>query len=146
MKVILLQYVDGLGKAGDIKEVKNGYGLNFLLPEGLAELATPQTIKQAEKFIAKRAKEFEALATDLKAAATALEGQRITIKTKAEGNKLFGSVGREEIAAALKVAGKSVEVKMIVLDKPIKEIGTFAGTVNFGHGIKAAFEVIVEAE
>lgn len=146
MKVILLQNVDGLGKAGDIKEVKTGYGLNFLLPEGFAELATPQTIKQAEKFIAKRAKELEAVIAGLKAKAAAVEGKKVAIKTKAENGKLFGSIGREEIAAALSAQGAETDAKSIVVPKPFKEVGSFAAEANFGHGVKASFEVSIEAE
>jgi large subunit ribosomal protein L9 len=146
MKVILLESVSGLGKAGDIKEVKSGYGLNYLLPEGLAELATPQTVKQAERFIAKRAAELEKVTAELRTMAQGVEGRQVKIKTKAENGKLFGSVGREEIAAALAAVGASVEAKMVIIDKPIKEIGTWAVAVDFGHGVKASCEAVVEAE
>lgn len=146
MKVILLEDVDRLGKAGDIKEVKVGYGLNFLLPEGLAELATPKTIKQAEKFIAKRAKELASVLTELKAKAAGIEGKKIVIKTKTEKGKLFGSVGREEIAAALTALGVVVDKKEVIIDKPIKEVGTFKCEAHFGHGIKAVYEVMIESE
>ena len=146
MKVILLESVNGLGKAGDIKEVKSGYGLNYLLPEGLAELATPQLVKQAERFIAKRALEMDKVTAELRTMAQGVEGRQVKIKTKAENGKLFGSVGREEIAAALAAVGAAVETKMVVIEKPIKEVGTFPVTVDFGHGVKASCEAVIEAE
>lgn len=145
MKVILLQEVKGLGKAGDIKEVRNGYGLNFLLPEGLAELATPSAVKQAERFIAKRSKELESIIADLKTRAMAIEGRTVAVKAKAEDGKLFGSVGREEIATALSVMNIDIDTKAIVIGKPFRETGVFAATADFGHGVQASFEVSVEA-
>ncbi|MDP3957697.1 MAG: 50S ribosomal protein L9 [bacterium] len=146
MKVILLQDVERFGKAGDVKEVRNGYGFNFLLPQGLAEFATSQAVKQVEKLIAKHRKEIEGTVTDSKAKAAALEGKQVLIKSKAEKDKLFGSVGREEITAALQVMGITIDVKVIMIEKPLKEVGTFPVEANFGHGVKAAFTVVIEAE
>ena len=147
MKVILLQDVERFGKAGDVKEVRNGYGFNFLLPRGLAEFATPQAVKQVEKLIAKRRKELEGTVADFKAKAAALEGKQVMIKMKAdEKGKLFGSVGRKEVAVALKEAGIEADAKIIVIEKPFKEIGAFPVEANFGHGVKAIFTVVVEAE
>jgi len=146
MKVILLQDVERFGKAGDVKEVRNGYGFNFLLPRGLAEFATPQAVKQVEKLIAKRRKDIEGTVADYKAKAAALEGKQALIKMKAEKGKLFGSVGQEEVAAALKETGVEVDAKIIVIEKPFKEIGTFSVEAHFGHGVKTTFTVVIEAE
>ncbi len=147
MKVILLQDVARVGKAGDIKEVKNGYAFNFLLPEGLAEVATPQLVKQAEKFIAKRKQELEAAVIDLKTKASAVSGRSVRVKTKAEENgKLFGSIGKSEIALALESTGVSIDAQAIVLTKPFKEVGSFPVEADFGHGVKASFELTIEAE
>lgn len=146
MKVILLQDVARFGKAGEIKEVRNGYGFNFLLPEGLAEFATPQAIKQAEKMIAKNRKESEEAAAAAKSKAKELEGKEVVIKTKVEKEKLFGSIGREEIVAALSVMGVEVDAKVIVLPKPFKKAGTFPVEAHFGHDVKATFSVVIEAE
>jgi len=146
MKVILLADVKGLGKAGDIKEVKNGYGFNFLLPEGLADLATPGAIKQAERFVAKRKEEVVKTTEESRAVATALSGKKVVIKSKAEKGKLFGSVGREEIAAALEGMGIKVDKAVIALEKALKEVGVFPLSADFGHGVQASFEVIIESE
>ncbi len=146
MKVILLQDIPKLGKAGEVKEVRSGYGFNFLLPEGLVELATPGAIKQAEKIIAKKKTDAAQATAESKAKAEAINGKTITIKTKAEKGKLFGSVGADEIAAAVSATGTEIEARHIALEKPLKEVGTFAVEAHFGNDIKAKFEVTIEAE
>lgn len=146
MKVILLQDVENFGKAGEVKEVRSGYGFNFLLPQGLAEFATPSAVKEAEKMIARRNKDVDALLLVAKKQSSDLAGKKITIKSKAENGKLFGSIGSEEVAGALKDAGMEVDAKFIVIKKAFKEVGTFPVEANFGHDIKASFEVTIEAE
>lgn len=146
MKVILLADVKGLGKAGDIKEVKSGYGFNYLLPEGLADLATPGAIKKAERFVAKRKEEIAKTTEENRALSASLSGKKVTIKSKAEKGKLFGSVGREEIAVALEAMDIKVSKEVIVLDKALKEVGEFPVSADFGHGVKAAFTVLIESE
>lgn len=146
MKVILLEDVKGLGKAGDIKEVKNGYAFNFLLPEGRADMATPGVLKQAQRFIAKRKKEESENIEGSKAQAAALSGKKVEIKTKAENGKLFGSVGAAEIITALEAQGIKVDAKNLSVEKGFKEVGTFPVEAHFGHGVKASFEVVIAAE
>ena len=146
MKVILLADVKGLGKALDIKDVKDGYGFNYLLPEGLADLATPGAQKQAAAFVAKRKEELVKGAEENRAIADALSSKKVIIKSKAEKGKLFGSVGREEIAAALEAQGINLDKQTIVLEKAIKEVGVYPLSVDFGHDVKASFELTIEAE
>lgn len=146
MKVILLEDVKGLGKALDVKEVKNGYGFNYLLPEGLADLATPGALKQAQMFVAKRKEESAKMAQESRVLADSLSGKKVVIKSKAEKGKLFGSVGREEVATALEAMGIKVGKQAIVLEKALKEVGEFALSADFGHGVKASFELVIEAE
>ena len=146
MKVILLEDVKGLGKALDVKEVKNGYGFNYLLPEGLADLATPGALKQAARFVAKRKEESAKLTGEHRAVADTLSGKKVVIKSKAENGKLFGSVGQEEIVSALEAMGIKVNKQVIVLEKALKETGEFALTADFGHGVKASFELVIQAE
>lgn len=146
MKVILLEDVRNLGKAGDIKEVKNGYGFNFLLPNALAEFATPQTIRQAEEMIRKRRAEEQTLSAGWQKTAQALADKKVVIQTKAEGGKLFGSVGQAEIASALSVMGIAVNADVIIMDKPFKKTGVFPVRARFAEGIEASFEVMIESE
>ncbi len=145
MKVILLADVKGLGKAGDTKDVKNGYGFNYLIPESLADLATPGAVKQAARVIAKRKEIHTAVVESNKALAADLEGKAVLIKSKAENGKLFGSVGAEEVAMALQALGSTVDAKMIVLEKGLKETGAFPVVVDFGHGVKATIALTIEA-
>jgi len=146
MKVILLEDVKGLGKALDAKEVKNGYGFNYLLPEGLADLATPGALKQAEKFVARRKSESLKMTEESRTLANALQEKKLLIKSKAENGKLFGSVSREEITNAFLAQGITIDKEVIVLPKPLKEVGVFPLEADFGHGIKASFELSIQAE
>jgi len=145
MKVILLQDVEKLGKAGEVKEVKNGYGFNFLLPKGLAESATPESIRQQELLMAKRRKELQMMNEDFKEKAVKLKDKKVVIKTKTENEKLFGSVGREEIASALEAMDVKIDAKMIVLEKPFKKAGTFPVSARFGE-METSFKVVIESE
>lgn len=146
MKVILLADVKGLGRALDVKEVKNGYGFNYLLPEGLADLATPGALKQAERFVAKRKEEGRKQEEKSQATVVALSGKKVVIKSKAEHGKLFGSVGREEVTTALEALGIKIDTQALQMEKPFKETGVFALTADFGQGAKASFELTIESE
>lgn len=146
MKVILLEDVKGLGKALDVKEVKNGYGFNYLLPEGLADLATPGALKQAERFVTRRQADKAKVAGEHKALADVLFGKKVLIKSRAEQGKLFGSVGAEEITVALEGLGIKIEKEVLLLSKAYKEVGEFSLTADFGHGVKAVFLVVIEGE
>jgi large subunit ribosomal protein L9 len=145
MKVILLADVKGLGKALDVKEVKDGYGFNYLLPEGLADLATPGALKQAERFVAKRKEESARLMEESRILANALSAKKVIVKSKAESGKLFGSVGKDEIIVALEAVGIKIDKDVLVLDKAFKEVGTFEIPADFGHGVKTTFELVVQA-
>lgn len=133
MKVILTQTVPSLGVAGEVKEVKKGYGFNYLLPQGLAELATPGALKSIKHLVA-RAEKDKAVATEgLKAAVQALDSKAITITAKAKDGKLFGSVTKSSIVKALTEAGNQVTESMVVLDQPIKAVGEYAIVIVQGE-------------
>ena len=127
MKVVFLQNVEGMAQIGQVKEVADGYGRNFLLPKKMALLATPGAMRQAEaqvKVEANRVAKQEAEMTEL---AKKLEAAGITIKVKAgEEGKLFGSVSNADIAQALlQVANLEVDRRKIELEEPIKQVGTY---------------------
>ena len=127
MKVVFLQNVEGMAHIGEVKEVADGYGRNFLLPKKMALLATPGALRQAEiqrKVEATRVSRVDAEMTDL---AKRLEATGITIRVKAgaEG-KLFGSVSSADIAQGLlQVANLEVDRRKIELEEPIKSLGTY---------------------
>mgnify|MGYP003556667931 FL=1 len=144
MKVLLVNDVKSLGKKGDVVEVKNGFGLNFLLPEGLAVLATPAAIKGKEQLMKKFALEESAQAeADLKAK-EALTDKNITLTVQATDGKLFGSVSKKEIREAVAGLGVNITEEIIALDKPIKEVGEHRVVLTFGKQ-KVTLGVIVNA-
>ena len=144
MKVILKADVRGKGKKGQMIEVAEGYARNFLLPKGLAVLATADamnTMRLQEK--AKAKADAEA-----KAAAEKLKGLQVKVASKGgEGGKLFGAVTGREIAAALKEQhGVDIDSKKLVLDEPIKSFGSYQVKAKLGFEISGTVYVIVTEE
>lgn len=145
MKVILREAVPKLGKAGDIKEVRMGYGFNFLLPKGLAELATEGNVKRVGHEVERQAKKRTLEGEKLEAAVTKLNKQTITITMKAHEGKLFGSVGKTLIIEALKKEKIDVDEEVLVLNHPLKSVGSHAVEAKAGKA-EAKFTVIVAVE
>ncbi len=144
MKVLLTKDVKSLGKAGEIKEVKDGYGRNFLVAKGLAKIATPDVVEQwrAEQEAAK--KELEEELTRLNAEKITLEATEIKIERPVAPIGIKGSVGNADIAEAiLDQTGIEIDKKHIVLKKPIKSTGIHEVDSKLGHGIHAALKVNV---
>lgn len=145
MKVILVSNVPNFGQAGDIKEVKKGFAFNYLLPEGLAELATTGMVKSVEKSLVKRNAEKAAKIATLAASMKQLDGMTFTITAKAKDGKLFGSVSAADIVAAAKANDVEIVDDMIHLEHPIKAVGEHAVTLEAGQS-KAVVTVSVVAE
>jgi len=124
MKVLLIKDVYKLGHAGDIKKVADGYGRNFLLPQGLAVLATPGAVKSAEKIRAKAATTREMLNSELQGVAEQIKGISLTFTQKAgETGKLYGSITTQTIAEAIsKQVNVSIDRRQIE-SQPIRMIG-----------------------
>jgi len=124
MKVLLLKDVYKLGRAGDVKKVADGYGRNFLLPQGMATLATPNALKQAEKIKAEAVKQRAALNQEMSAVAEVLGSLAIGFAAKAgETGKLYGSITAEDVVTAIKARTK-IEVKRQQIDmQPIRTLG-----------------------
>jgi len=147
MKVILTSDVKNLGKAGNIKDVSNGYAKNFLFPNKLAEVATPELIKKAEQNKILEAKKAEENLKMVEEIVNSLD--RITIKMTAKANnegKLFGSISPEMIVEAIQKEVKSVKSLKICVADSIKETGEHKVVLNFPHGLEAEVIVIVEKE
>ena len=148
MKVILTQDVRGKGKKGQLIEAAEGYARNFLLPKGMAVLATADavnTMNLQAKAKAKADAEAKAAATEI---AEKLKSCQVKIAAKGgEGGKLFGAVTGKEIAAALKEQyGMDVDSKKLVLDQPIKTFGSFEVKAKLGFEISGTVYVIVTEE
>ena len=146
MKVLLIKDVKSLGKAGEVKEVKDGYGKNFLIAKGFAKHATPEIIEEHKKMMAQKEAEEKAQIAKLQELAKKLDKLEIIIKKKVgENGHLFGAVTKEEIAEALKVEHNiEIDKKHITEKKPIKSIGEHNVDVKLGHGIYAVLHVNVE--
>ena len=148
MKVILKADVRGKGKKGQMIEVAEGYARNFLMPKGLAVLATADavnTMRLQEKAKAKADAEAKAAATEI---AEKLKGLQVKVVSKGgEGGKLFGAVTGREISAALKEQhGVDIDSKKLVLDEPIKSFGSYQVKAKLGFEINGTVYVIVTEE
>ena len=148
MKVIFTADVRGQGKKGEMKEVSDGYGRNYLLPRKLAVEATADnlnTMKQQEKANAARMAAEKAKAEE---SAKQLESAVVKIAAKAgAGGKLFGAVTSKEISEALKAQhGIEVDSKKIVQAEPIKGYGSFEVKCRFGYEVSGTIHVLVVEE
>lgn len=144
IQLLLIHNVEHLGKQGDIVEVKPGYALNFLLPQGMATIATDHHKRMVEKHREKlRAIELEKL-KGLRDLADELAKQSITIEANAndEGH-LYGSVGPHEIVDALKEAGFTLGQDQIRLEGPLKELGLYTVRVHLHSEVDASLKVWV---
>ncbi|OHD55327.1 MAG: 50S ribosomal protein L9 [Spirochaetes bacterium GWF1_49_6] len=146
MKVILLENVVGLGRAGDIKNVRDGYARNYLLPTRSAELATKKTEEVILKMREKLAKKAAAMFETAKQQKETLELVTLEIKAKAgEEEKLFGSVTSAQIADALKEKGYDVDKKKLVMEH-IKTLGEHSIKIKLDEGVTAILKVNVVKE
>jgi large subunit ribosomal protein L9 len=132
VKVILLQDVEGLGKAGDLKEVANGYARNYLLPRRLAAGATPSLIANRTQRIAAEQRKLEKQAELNRQLAERLAQITLTFKAKVgRQGRLYGSITSQDVASALQEAeGITVDRRVIGLLEPIRSLGTFSVPVK----------------
>ena len=148
MEVILKKNVDKLGYKDEVVTVKNGYGRNFLIPQGYATLATESAKKAHAEVMKQKAHKESKIFDDAKAIATKLE--TITVKVIAkvgENGKIFGSVNTVVLSEALKKEGVEVDRKSLkIVEEPIKEIGTYNASANLHKEVKQAFQFEVIGE
>jgi large subunit ribosomal protein L9 len=146
MKVILRSDVANLGRSGDVKEVKDGYGRNFLLPRHLATPATEAAMKQWERGKEKRAKLLAAKVGEAKELAAKINGVNLSFSRPAgaEG-KLFGSVGKSDLLKSLKSCGFTVAKETVLLAEPIKQVGEHEIEVRLMPEATAKIKVTVVA-
>ena len=144
IELLLIQGVDHLGKAGDVVEVRPGYAKNYLLPQGLATIATDHHKRMVEKHRAKLMEIQKARLAGLQTMADELSRLSITIDANAndEGH-LYGSVGPNDIVAALKKSDVTITSDQVRLSGPLKELGLYTVKVHLGHEIEADLKVWV---
>ena len=148
MKVLLIKDVKALGKAGEIKEVKDGYGNNFLIGKGFAKAATPDVLRQYEAAQKRKAEELQYEIANLEKLRDELAKVSVLIKKPLGANgSLFGAVTKDEIAHELESKHHLIiDKKAIDTDGHIKSTGIYNVDVKLGHGVKAALKVQVEGE
>ena len=146
MKIILKKEVANLGEAGDIVEVKTGYALNYLVPQGFATVGTPSAIKQHEETIRQRAHKEAKLIADAEAAAAKMSAVPVKVAAKVtEAGKLFGSVNANAVVEALAAAGFDVEKKNVSMPT-VQEPGEYEAKVKVYKAVAATVKVEVVAE
>ena len=146
MKIILKKEVANLGEAGDVVEVKTGYALNYLVPQGMAAVATASALKQHEETLRQRAHKEAKLVADAEAVAAKISAVTVELTAKVgESGKLYGAVTAAQVAEALAAKGIEVEKKNVSVPE-IKEAGEFEGKVKCYKGVFATVKITVAAE
>ncbi|BAI79547.1 50S ribosomal protein L9 [Deferribacter desulfuricans SSM1] len=147
MKVIFLKDVKGVAKAGEIKNVKDGYARNFLFKKNLAVEATPANIKKLEEKKLRMQEAEIQKQQDAENLAKKLNEVVVKLSKKAgENGKLFGAVTAAELEEELNKLGIKIDKKQIDLQEPIKQTGEYNVKINLYKKIKGEFKVIVDAE
>ena len=147
MEIILREDIQNLGHKNDIIMVKNGYGRNFLIPKGMAILATPSAKKVHAENLRQRAHKEEKIKNEALEVAKTLEGKSFTIGAKASSTgKIFGSVNTIQIAESLTKEGFNVERKNISMKDDAKELGSYTATVKLHREVKVDISIEVVAE
>ena len=147
MEIILLEDVQNLGYKDDVVSVKNGYGRNYLIPQGKAILATPSAKKVLAENLKQRAHKLAKIKADAEELAAKINGLSLTIgaKTSATGT-IFGSVNNIQLAEALAKKGFEIDRKVIYINDNVKELGTYKAIVKLHKEVSAEinFEVVAE--
>jgi large subunit ribosomal protein L9 len=148
MRVVFLDDVDGVAHAGEIKNVADGFARNFLLPRKLAAAATAATMQQAEARAKAIAREDEKRDEAARAIESRLANGPLVISARVgEQGRLFGSVTASDIAEAIgERAGSQIEHRQVMLDAPIKEIGSYEVAVNLTRNVRTQVTVEVKGQ
>ncbi len=147
MKIILKENIHGLGYKDDVVTVKDGYGRNFLIPNGKAVIAKPSAIKQLEEVQRQRAHKLAEQKAAAEALAASLADVQLTIGAKASATgTIFGSVNSIQIAEALAKLGHEIDRKTIELKETVKELGKYTAKINLHKEVvvEIPFEVVAE--
>ena len=147
MKIILLEDVPTLGRRGEVWDVADGYARNYLLPHKLALNATTANLKNLEGIKARQESQAAKSVAQSQAQAQVIAGLHLAVSRQAsDEDRLFGSVGRNDIAAFLTQHGVEVERRRIALDEPIKTLGEFSVPIRLHPDVTAQLKVTVTRE
>lgn len=148
MEVILKKNVDNLGYTNELVSVKNGYGRNFLIPQGYAILATASAKKAHAEIMKQKSHKDSKVLTEAEELGKKIEATSVKIITKAgEKGKIFGSVNTLQLSEALKAEGIEIDRKSLkIKDEPIREVGSYEASANLHKDVKATFNFEVVGE
>jgi large subunit ribosomal protein L9 len=148
MRVLLIKDVPGLGKAGQVKTVADGYGRNFLLPRRLAESASEGAIRQAEVLRKADERRSAKLQSEAELVAGELSGMTVHFTARAgEQGKLYGSITSAQVGEALtKKSGREIDKRKLDLEEPLRELGVHDVRIKLAPGVETIVKVVVEAE
>ena len=147
MKIILLQDVANLGEEGQVVDVKNGYGRNYLIPNKMARLATPNAIKAWEEERRQSARKLAQKKEDAQNLAKEIESLELVVTAKVgEESRIFGSVTSQDLAVALATHGITIERKNIQIDDDIKTLGVYSASVRVHPEVTCTVKVRVDPE
>ena len=148
MKVVFLKTVPDVARAGDVKEVANGYGRNFLLPKGLATLATPAALKKVDSLRQAEERRQIQLKEEALAFAETLQDFSLTVKAKAGARgRLYGSITNSDIAQQLEAeTGYQLDKRQITIEESIRQLGEHEVLLKLTSDVTATLKVIVEGE
>ena len=148
MQIILKQDTDHLGYKNDVVKVRDGYARNFLIPKGIAMVASESNLKILKENVKQQSHKAEKMLAEAKSLAEKIQGATIEVSAKVgESGKIFGSINTVVLAESLKKAGYHVERKTLhILDDGIKTIGTYKATAQLHKEVKIEFDFNVVAE
>ncbi|MPZ16000.1 MAG: 50S ribosomal protein L9 [Chloroflexi bacterium] len=148
MKVVLRRDVPNLGKAGEIKEVADGYGRNYLIPRGLAAPATRTAMENVEARKAAETRQHSRLRSEHEALAQRIADAPLTVRAHTgQQGRLYGSITSADIAEALSRAlGRPVDKRQIALDEPIRQLGDHSVRIHVAPSVTADLTVVVQPE
>ncbi len=148
MKVILIEDMPKLGEVGDVCEVADGYARNYLIPQGLAIVATEGALRQVENLKRQEARRRERIRGDAVAFKEQLDSLTLVFQAKVgETGRLYGSITSSDIAERIEeLTGREVDRRKVVLDNPLKELGTFQVPIRLLPDVTAEVTVVIEGE
>lgn len=147
MRIILLQDVENVGKKHEIKDVKDGYARNFLIPKGLAKLATKEALERLEKQKEIERQKIEEELKEIQKIASSIDEFEVIISVKVgEEQQLFEKINAQKISDKLKELGFEIKKEQIDLAEPIGELGEFPIKVKFEHNLESEIRVIITEE
>ena len=147
MKVILLQDIKGAGRKGEVKDVADGYARNFLLKQGLADIASAKKVSEVEAVLATTQKANELDLKRSQEAVAKIDGQEVTISEKVNDvGHLYAALSKDTVAAAVKKQLKvNLDPAQVLFESPIKDTGEHQVRIDFPHGLEAEITVQLSA-